>query len=216
MAKSLQAWLGGAVGVAVGGGKRGATVVAADVGVVAGRKTGTVSSTTSPVGSAGSSGRVVPASVCGCVATGGGPKSVEPLRSVGSPWLMRAGKAVGYGALLVTDTITLDWSLGSTSATTDTAATGRCRLSFVFGVTAVPTAAAVIPAAAIKAGAAAVAPASPEGRNVSCVNHDSGPIARRSLPSEMLRNARTTLASNWVPAHRASSARAAAAVPGFL
>ena len=41
----------------------------------------------------------------------------------------------------------------------------------------------------------------------SWVSHDSGPIARRSRPSEMFRNARTGRGSNCVPAQRASSAR---------
>ena len=45
---------------------------------------------------------------------------------------------------------------------------------------------------------------------------DSGPIARRSRPMEMFRNARTTSGSNWVPLHRAISSRAVAASTGAL
>ena len=54
------------------------------------------------------------------------------------------------------------------------------------------------------------------GTNESCVNHDSGPIAIRKRPSDTFRNARTMAASNWVPAHRASSARAATGEIGSL
>ena len=54
------------------------------------------------------------------------------------------------------------------------------------------------------------------GTNESCVNHDNGPIAIRRRPIEMFRNARTTVGSNWLPAQRANSARAAAADTGCL
>ena len=81
---------------------------------------------------------------------------------------------------------------------------------------AVPRAAAVIPAAAINAGAAAVAPASPVGKNASWVSHDSGPIARRSLPSEMLRNAPNDVGVELGPGATGEFRSASAAVPGFL
>ena len=60
---------------------------------------------------------------------------------------------------------------------------------------------------------AAVPAAPPTGmrpRTGSSAIHESGPITSRSRPMEMLRNARTTSGSNWVPAQRASSARASA------
>ena len=46
--------------------------------------------------------------------------------------------------------------------------------------------------------------------------HDTGPAARRTRPIERLRNARTTSGSKWVPAHRASSARASSGETGSL
>ena len=46
--------------------------------------------------------------------------------------------------------------------------------------------------------------------------HDRGHINRRSLPHEMFRNARTTSASNWVPAQRSNSALAACGLIAFL
>ena len=54
------------------------------------------------------------------------------------------------------------------------------------------------------------------GTNDSCVNHDNGPIAIRNRPSDTFRNALTTAASNWLPAQRASSARAATGEIGSL
>ena len=48
------------------------------------------------------------------------------------------------------------------------------------------------------------------------VSQDSGPIAIRNRPSDTFRNARTMVASNWAPAHRASSARAATGEIGCL
>ena len=77
-----------------------------------------------------------------------------------------------------------------------------------FVPTPAPTAAATTPATAMAAGATA-ALSRPGGNNASCANHDSGPMTRRSRPSEMLRNARTTVGSNCVPAQRAISAPAA-------
>ena len=46
------------------------------------------------------------------------------------------------------------------------------------------------------------------------VAHDSGPITRRRLLVDRLKKARTTSGSKWVPAHRASSARASWAERG--
>ncbi len=48
------------------------------------------------------------------------------------------------------------------------------------------------------------------------VSHERGPSRSRSLPREMFTNARTRRGSNWVPAHRASSDRASAALAGSL
>ena len=41
-------------------------------------------------------------------------------------------------------------------------------------------------------------------------------MAHLSRPMEMFRKARTTIGSNWLPAHRASSSRAAAGVIALL
>ena len=69
-------------------------------------------------------------------------------------------------------------------------------------------AAPVVPAAAVVVNAV--------GNSGTCASHDSGPIASRSRPSERFMNARTTAGSNWVPAHRVSSARASAGEIAFL
>src|SRR5205807_7158701 len=46
-------------------------------------------------------------------------------------------------------------------------------------------------------------------RKGSWPTHASGPATQRTLTSDTLRMARTTLGSNWVPAHLVSSSRAA-------
>ena len=86
---------------------------------------------------------------------------------------------------------------------------GSARTNSV-GPAPMPIAAAVKPATAVIAGAAP-AVTMPGGNRDSWVSQDSGPIAIRSLPNEMLRKARTIAGSNCVPAQSASSWRAAAA-----
>ena len=49
-----------------------------------------------------------------------------------------------------------------------------------------------------------------------CASAADGPMVRRSLPTETATNARTTSWSNWVPAQRTSSVRAASAGSGGL
>ena len=68
--------------------------------------------------------------------------------------------------------------------------------------TAAATTAAAEAAAVPSAGASGVWPTTG-----SCVSHDIGPMTRRSRPRPMLRKARTTCGSNWVPALSASSLR---------
>jgi hypothetical protein len=53
-------------------------------------------------------------------------------------------------------------------------------------------------------------------RNGTRATHEAGPTVHLSRPREMFRNALTTVGSNWVPAHRASSSRAAGTLAGFL
>lgn len=45
--------------------------------------------------------------------------------------------------------------------------------------------------------------------------HDAKPTTRQSRPIEMLRNARTTTGSNWLPEHLTSSCRAADTLTGL-
>ena len=67
------------------------------------------------------------------------------------------------------------------------------------------------------AGARPLAWTTPLGsKSASCASHAAGPAIMRRRPSEMLRNERTTVGSNWVPAHTASSARADAGDIGCL
>ena len=72
----------------------------------------------------------------------------------------------------------------------------------------------------VAATSAALPPAALEktdvGNSVAWASHDTGPVARRRRGTEMLRNARTTVGSKWVPADRASSARACADEIGCL
>ena len=54
------------------------------------------------------------------------------------------------------------------------------------------------------------------GKRVNWAKNDSGPITRRSPPSDRARKARTTAGSKWLPAQRASSMRASDAGRAFL
>jgi hypothetical protein len=50
----------------------------------------------------------------------------------------------------------------------------------------------------------------------ACVSHDTGPITSRIRPSEMFTKARTRWGSNWLPEHRAISARPSLAFEASL
>jgi hypothetical protein len=69
--------------------------------------------------------------------------------------------------------------------------------------------AAVLPAAAATTSRVGTAPT-----NGSSPSNDIGPTTRCSFPTEMFKNARTTAGSNWTPAHRANSLRAASVETG--
>ena len=82
-----------------------------------------------------------------------------------------------------------------------------------------PTSPAASAPTTARAELATVATPGPRGIRPStgaCASQESGPIASRSRPSEMLRNARTTRGSNWSPAQRAISSRAAIGVARLL
>jgi hypothetical protein len=83
------------------------------------------------------------------------------------------------------------------------------------GATKVPKARAPTavnaPATPLATGASGARP-----RNGCCASQERGPMASRSFPSPMLRNARTMTGSKWVPADRASSWRASSAGTGCL
>ena len=94
--------------------------------------------------------------------------------------------------------------------------TGDGSSARAIGLGIIPTA---MPAVTIAAPAAAppiVVPWRERPSVASCRNHDVGPIARRSFPIEMSRNARTISGSNWVPEQRVNSIRPSCAVIGFL
>ena len=90
----------------------------------------------------------------------------------------------------------------------------------VAGPVAVTAATLAATAAAVTPWAATANPCSAicckRQRNGSCTRNDSGPVFHNRRGIEIPRNARTAAGSNWVPAHRASSARAAATAIGFL
>src|ERR1700722_10032506 len=49
----------------------------------------------------------------------------------------------------------------------------------------------------------------------NCATQDAKPTTRHNRPMEMLRKARTTTGSNWLPEHLTSSCRAAETLTGF-
>src|SRR5918992_3344194 len=109
------------------------------------------------------------------------------------------------------------------------AVSGRPRVGW-FGAGALTTAPAPTPRAASPNRPRVAAPAAtlaavaagratsrtPAPMNGSWASHERGPTVNHSRASEIKRNLRTTVGSNWEPAHFASSARAARTLMGFL
>ena len=120
----------------------------------------------------------------------------------------RISGAAGMLVVDVEDTTISIGEGGSIGPASMTYPGGSARMKSA-GPAPTPTAAAVNPATAVIAGAAP-AVTIPGGNSDSWVSQESGPIAIRSLPNEMLRKARTIAGSNCVPAQSASSWRAVA------
>jgi hypothetical protein len=103
------------------------------------------------------------------------------------------------------------------------AAIGVARTSVVGGAEAAACAARTPPAVNAAAPTATCAPvtracpATPRrATNGTSATHETGPIIQRSLPIETFRKALTMTGSNWLPAQRVSSVRAATGLIAFL
>ena len=125
------------------------------------------------------------------------------------------------GAVLVVAAATVVLVVVGARATGPWAAIGRGAGTDAAGRTeawaaTAPTVKAAAPSATW-APAATACPAMPSlVRMGTSASQETGPIVQRSRPMETLRNALTIAGSNWLPAHRVSSSRAATALNGFL
>jgi hypothetical protein len=133
-----------------------------------------------------------------------------------------AATAVGPPGELAGKTVTVVAYVVAVVATL--AASGIPWTSLVWGAVAAAACAARTPPAVNAAAPTATwapltraCPAMPSrATNGTSATHETGPIIQRTFPIETLRNALTITGSNWLPAQRVNSVRAATGLIAFL
>ena len=173
-------------------------------------------------GSGSGSGSVVSGDACGCGAASSWsgaatPTSVTTSASTGSGASTVSTTAAGAGGAGESDSHEAPTPAATTPTTAVPATPAMVATPDTADATLATPDTPAVPAVPDDATAGADAELNSDcGNNESCASHDSGPITRRNRPSDRLMNARTTAGSKWVPAHRASSARASVGVRACL